>query len=112
MVTVTLEMDGGLLGTLAIGRIGAASHPDIGEIKLHILGSDGGLVISEATTSIVPRWYRPMRLVIGNCKSTIIMPFNAMHAPDADEGKLSARPLSPLSSTELNSFLSSRPPEE
>ncbi len=52
LATVTLEMEGGLLGTLAIGRIGAASHPDIGEIKLHILGSEGGLVISEARPEV------------------------------------------------------------
>lgn len=52
LATVTLEMDGGILGTLCIGRIGAASHPDIGEIKIHILGSDGALVISEARPEI------------------------------------------------------------
>jgi predicted dehydrogenase len=48
LATVTLEMDQGLLGTICVGRIGEASHPDIGEIKLHILGSKGGLVITEA----------------------------------------------------------------
>jgi len=52
LATVTLEMDGGILGTLCIGRIGAASHPDIGEIKIHILGSDGALVISEARPEV------------------------------------------------------------
>lgn len=52
LATVTLEMDGGLLATLCIGRIGAASHPDIGEIKLHLLGSDGSLVISEARPEV------------------------------------------------------------
>src|SRR5262249_58174327 len=46
------EMDRGLLGTLCIGRIGAASHPDIGEIKIHVLGSAGGLVISEARPEV------------------------------------------------------------
>jgi predicted dehydrogenase len=49
---VTLEMDRGILGTLCIGRIGAASHPDIGEIKLHVLGTAGGLVISEARPEV------------------------------------------------------------
>lgn len=39
-------------GGLCIGRIGAASHPDIGEIKLHILGSKGALVISEARPEV------------------------------------------------------------
>ena len=52
LATVTLEMDRGLLGSLCIGRIGAASHPDIGEIKLHILGSEGGLIISEARPEV------------------------------------------------------------
>ena len=52
LATVTLEMDKGLLGTLCLGRIGAASHPDIGEIKIHVLGSDGALVIGEARPEV------------------------------------------------------------
>ncbi len=55
LATVTLEMigkSGGITGSLAIGRIGAASHPDIGEIKVHVLGSKGGLVISEARPEV------------------------------------------------------------
>jgi predicted dehydrogenase len=52
LASVTLEMDRGLVGTLAIGRIGAASHPDIGEIKLHLLGTTGALVIAEARPEI------------------------------------------------------------
>ena len=52
LATITLEMDHGIVGSLCIGRIGAASHPDIGEIKLHLLGSDGGLVISEARPEV------------------------------------------------------------
>ena len=52
LATVTLEMQGGILGSLCIGRIGAASHPDIGEIKIHVLGSKGGLVISEARPEV------------------------------------------------------------
>ena len=52
LASVTLELDDGLCGTLAIGRIGKASHPDIGEIKLHILGDRGGLVISEARPEV------------------------------------------------------------
>ena len=52
LASVTLEMKGGFLGTLAIGRIGAASHPDIGEIKVHILGTRGALVISEARPEV------------------------------------------------------------
>ena len=52
LATVSLEMDKEILGTLCIGRIGAASHPDIGEIKLHILGTDGALVVSEARPEV------------------------------------------------------------
>ncbi len=52
LATVTLEMEDGVVGSLCIGRIGAASHPDIGEIKLHILGSEGALVISEARPEV------------------------------------------------------------
>jgi predicted dehydrogenase len=47
LATVTLELEGGLLGSLCIGRIGAASHPELGEIKLHLLGTKGALVVSE-----------------------------------------------------------------
>ena len=52
LATVTLEMHKGILGTLCIGRIGAASHPDIGEIKMHLLGSKGALVLSEARPEV------------------------------------------------------------
>jgi predicted dehydrogenase len=52
LATVTLQYDQNLQGSLCIGRIGNASHPDIGEIKLHIIGSEGSLVISEARPEI------------------------------------------------------------
>jgi predicted dehydrogenase len=52
LASVTLEMDRGLVGSLCIGRIGASSHPDAGEIKIHVLGSEGGLVISEARPEV------------------------------------------------------------
>jgi predicted dehydrogenase len=52
LASVSLEMTGGRVATLCIGRIGVASHPDIGEIKLHVLGSKGGLVISEARPEV------------------------------------------------------------
>lgn len=52
LATVTLEMERGIVGSLCIGRIGAASHPDIGEIKLHVLGDHGGLVVSEARPEV------------------------------------------------------------
>jgi predicted dehydrogenase len=52
LATITLEMTGGLVGSLALGRIGAASHPSGGEMKLHILGSAGALVVSEARPEV------------------------------------------------------------
>jgi predicted dehydrogenase len=52
LASVTLEMEGGLIGSLALGRIGAASHPSGGEIRLHVLGSDGALVIAEARPEV------------------------------------------------------------
>jgi predicted dehydrogenase len=52
LATVTLEMERNILGSLCIGRIGAASHPDIGEIKIHMLGSEGALVVSEARPEV------------------------------------------------------------
>ena len=52
LATVTLEFEDGLVGSLCIGRIGAASHPDIGEIKLHVLGSKGALVVNEARPEV------------------------------------------------------------
>ena len=52
LATVTLEMENNIQGTLCIGRIGASSHPDIGEIKIHVLGTHGALVISEARPEV------------------------------------------------------------
>ena len=52
LATVTLEFENELVGSLCIGRIGAASHPDIGEIKLHVLGAKGALVVSEARPEV------------------------------------------------------------
>jgi predicted dehydrogenase len=52
LASVSLEMSNGILGTLAIGRIGAASHPEIGEIKIHVLGTDGALVVAEARPEV------------------------------------------------------------
>ena len=47
LASVTLEMADGVLGSLAIGRIGAASHPSGGDIKLLIQGDRGTLAINE-----------------------------------------------------------------
>ncbi len=52
LASVTLEMADGTVGSLCLGRIGNASHPDIGEIKLHLIGSEGALVISEARPEV------------------------------------------------------------
>ena len=52
LAAVSFEMERGIVGSLCIGRIGAASHPDIGEIKIHALGTKGGLVISEARPEV------------------------------------------------------------
>ena len=52
LASVTLEMEGGLIGSLAIGRIGLASHPSGGEIKLHIMGDEGALVVAEARPEV------------------------------------------------------------
>lgn len=52
LATVSLEMERGIRGSLCIGRIGAASHPDIGEIKIHMIGTEGALVISEARPEV------------------------------------------------------------
>jgi predicted dehydrogenase len=52
LASVSLEMTGGILGTLAIGRIGAASHPDIGEIKISVVGTEGALVVAEARPEV------------------------------------------------------------
>ena len=52
LASMTLEMEGGIVGTVALGRIGAASHPSGGEIKLHVLGASGALVVSEARPEV------------------------------------------------------------
>ena len=45
--TVTLELENGVIGSLCIGRIGRPSHPNLGEIRIHITGTNGALVIAE-----------------------------------------------------------------
>jgi predicted dehydrogenase len=52
LASMTLEMDDGVIGSVALGRIGASSHNSGGEIKLHILGSEGALVINEALPQV------------------------------------------------------------
>ena len=88
LATVTLEMDKGIIGTLCIGRIGSGSHPNGGEIKTHVLGSKGALVISETRPGInvyyrgQPRSDRPLRGTGGD--SNFLLPENLAQAIDTD----------------------------
>jgi predicted dehydrogenase len=73
LASLTLEMDGGVVGTVALGRIGAASHPSGGEIKLHVLGDAGALVMGEARPDVgvyyrnqPPKEARQRRVAIEN----------------------------------------------
>jgi predicted dehydrogenase len=50
--SMTLELEGGQLATIALGRIGAASHPSGGQMKLRLVGSRGALVIDELRPSV------------------------------------------------------------
>jgi predicted dehydrogenase len=49
---VSLELDDGRIASLCIGRIGLASHPSGGEIKLHVLGDQGALVSNESRPAV------------------------------------------------------------
>jgi myo-inositol 2-dehydrogenase / D-chiro-inositol 1-dehydrogenase len=61
LAAVTLELEGGAIASLAIGRIGLASHPSGGEIKIQIAGDAGTLVVNEAcpTTGVYYRGQKP-----------------------------------------------------
>jgi predicted dehydrogenase len=48
LASLTLEMSDGIIGSLAIGRIGAASHPSSGDINLKIHGDRGTLIVDES----------------------------------------------------------------
>ena len=52
LASVTLELDNGAFATLCIGRIGAFAHPDLGEIKLHLVGDKASMVVSEARPEV------------------------------------------------------------
>ena len=88
LATVTLEMDKDILGTLCIGRIGSGSHPSGGEIKTHVLGSKGALVISESRPGIYvyyrgqPKSDRPLRPVART--NEFLLPENFAQAIDTD----------------------------
>jgi myo-inositol 2-dehydrogenase / D-chiro-inositol 1-dehydrogenase len=61
LAAVTLELEGGAIASLAIGRIGLASHPSGGEIKIQVAGDGGTLVVNEAcpTTGVYYRGQKP-----------------------------------------------------
>jgi predicted dehydrogenase len=52
LASMSLEMEGGAIGSIVIGRIGLASHPSGGEIKLHVVGTEGALVIGESRPEV------------------------------------------------------------
>jgi predicted dehydrogenase len=52
LAAVTLELEGGAVASLAIGRIGLASHPSGGEIKIQIAGDAGTLIVNEASPTV------------------------------------------------------------
>lgn len=45
--SLSLELEDGVLATVCVGRIGRASHPNLGEIKLHVIGEKGSLAVNE-----------------------------------------------------------------
>ena len=47
LASLSLRLHGGVLASVSLGRIGRASHPDLGEIALRLIGSDGSAVIAE-----------------------------------------------------------------
>lgn len=68
IATVSLEMDRGVIGSLCSGRIGRPSHPNIGELRVHVIGSAGALVVAEPrpevavyTRALAPDDYRNRR---------------------------------------------------
>jgi predicted dehydrogenase len=52
VATMSLVLENGVTGSVCVGRIGNAAHPEIGEIKIHIVGTRGALVISEARPEV------------------------------------------------------------
>ena len=47
LASLSLTLADGVLASVCLGRIGRASHPDLGQIALHLIGSDGSAVIAE-----------------------------------------------------------------
>ena len=88
LATVTLVLERNIVGSLCLGRIGAASHPDIGEIKLHIIGTKGAFVVAEARPE-VGIYYRGQpegeykHVRVAN-DGDFLLPENFAHAIDTD----------------------------
>jgi len=57
--SVTLEMERGMLASICVGRIGNASHPNLGEITIRLIGSEGAMVIAEPRPEVAT-YYRNM----------------------------------------------------
>lgn len=114
LASVTLEFDSHLVGSIAVGRIGNASHPDTGEIKLHVLGSNGGLVISEARPEVAIYYrdqpateFRHQRLLTAD--SDFLLADNFARAIDfGDPTLLDARTSRHITAIVLAALVSSR----
>lgn len=52
LAALTLQLEG-VVATIALGRIGVASHPSGGDIRLHIVGTEGTLAIDEALPGVI-----------------------------------------------------------
>lgn len=90
LASVTLEMSDDVIGSICIGRIGAASHPELGEIKLHLTGTKGALVVSESRPEAAvyyqgqpPDEYRHIRTV-NDCDFLLANDFLRAIETDAD----------------------------
>ncbi|MCE9533279.1 MAG: Gfo/Idh/MocA family oxidoreductase [Planctomycetes bacterium] len=96
LASLSLEMEHGLIGSLAIGRIGAASHPSGGDMKIHVQGTEGALVISEARPEVgvyyrnqPPKEHRQRRVAADN---DFLQADSLAHAIDTNgESSINAR---------------------
>jgi myo-inositol 2-dehydrogenase/D-chiro-inositol 1-dehydrogenase len=52
LASLTLEMDDGVVASVALGRIGAHSHAGGGDSKIRVLGESGALVVNEAAPAV------------------------------------------------------------
>ncbi len=90
LATVSLEMENGLIGSLCMGRIGASSHPNIGELKLHILGSKGAFIVNEPRPEVAvyyrdqPSTEYPHRRVGGELDFLLMENFSKAIDEDGD----------------------------